>query len=84
MPNRNQQFPNAARQPELDMARGLAVFFMIAVHVLEILGDTALAETGPGIVIGFLGGPPAAPVFMMLLGVGIVYSARATPENLAR
>lgn len=30
----------------------------------------------------FLGSPPAAPVFMFLLGAGIVYSRRNTPKRL--
>lgn len=84
MDNNPHHFPNKSRQTELDIARGLAVFFMIAIHVLEVLGASAAMETGLGYVISFLGGPPAAPVFMFLLGVGIVYSAKSTPSRLAK
>lgn len=83
MKSRN-NLPNSGRQPELDAARGLAVLFMIAVHVLETLGTHSILESGLGFTIGFLGGPPAAPVFMALLGAGIVYSRTATPARLAR
>lgn len=81
---REAELPNSGRQPELDAARGLAVFFMIAVHTLETLGTPVLAGTWFGYMIEILGGPPAAPVFMAVLGVGIVYSSKATPRRLAR
>lgn len=76
-------FSNSGRQVELDIARGLAVFFMIAVHVLEVLADITVVDSWFGLVVGFLGGPPAAPVFMVLLGVGIVYGTQTTPRILA-
>lgn len=81
---RRESLPNSERQVELDAARGLAVFFMIAVHVLEILGDNSVLDSWYGYVVGFLGGPPAAPVFMALLGVGLVYGRNTTVPVLAR
>jgi uncharacterized membrane protein len=84
MINNAQPLPNAGRQQELDFARGLAVVFMIAVHVLETFGTSSLAESWLGYTIELLGGPPAAPIFMFLLGVGIAYSSKATPLRLAQ
>lgn len=69
---------NTGRQFSLDLARGLAVLFMILVHVQEMFALPQVAESWAGALVEFLGGPPAAPVFMFLLGTGIVYSRRAT------
>ncbi len=73
---------NEGRQKELDLARGLAVFFMVAIHVLQIFATVPVEHSTVGELISFLGGPPGAPVFMFLMGVGIVYSRRSTPNHL--
>lgn len=67
---------NSGRQIELDIARGLAVLFMILVHVLETLSTPDVLRSTFGLIIQGLGGPPAAPVFMFLLGIGLVYSKK--------
>ncbi len=72
---------NQGRQLELDVAKGLAIVFMVLVHCLETL--TPLDVTASAYVIEFLGGPLSAPVFMFALGVGIVYSRKNTPSDLA-
>jgi hypothetical protein len=72
---------NQGRQLELDVAKGLAIVFMVLVHCLETL--TPLEATASAYVIEFLGGPLSAPVFMFALGVGIVYSKKNTPSNMA-
>jgi uncharacterized membrane protein len=73
---------NPGRQIELDIARGLAVLFMIAVHVLEVFSNEHVIGSLYGSITEFLGGPPAAPVFMFLLGVGIIYSTKSEPHIL--
>jgi hypothetical protein len=60
----------------IDLARGLAVAFMVAVHVLEEMSAAAVQDSAFGQVVEFLGGPPAAPVFMFLLGVSFLMSRR--------
>lgn len=75
---------NSIRQFELDVARGLAVLFMIAVHVLQMFSNNQLMYSTYGEIIGFLGGPPAAPVFMFLLGAGIIYSKNSKPPVLLK
>jgi uncharacterized membrane protein len=70
---------NTQRQVALDVARGLAVCFMILIHVMEMFGRAEVNNSMFGYVVGFLGGPPAAPVFMFVMGVSSVFSARATP-----
>ena len=58
----------------IDLARGLAVFFMIAVHTLEVFANEEVKNSVFGHIIEFLGGPPAAPVFMTLMGFSFMYS----------
>ncbi|MCG8569349.1 MAG: DUF1624 domain-containing protein [Spirochaetes bacterium] len=75
---------NSGRQIELDIARGLAVLFMIAVHILEVFSNEHIIASLYGSIIEFLGGPPAAPVFMFLLGIGIEYSTKSKPHILLK
>ena len=71
---------NEGRQPELDIARGLAVIFMVLIHTVEYYWDWENEVFDK--VANFLGSPPAAPVFMFLLGCGIIYSRRSTPGQV--
>ena len=61
----------------IDLARGLAVFFMIAVHTLEVFANEEVKNSVFGQIIEFLGGPPAAPVFMTLMGFSFIYSRKS-------
>jgi len=61
------------RIKSLDLARGLAVFFMILVHVLENYGREDVYDTIVGRIVEFFGGAPAAPVFMFIMGFFLVY-----------
>jgi uncharacterized membrane protein len=70
---------SAQRHPRLeavDLTRGLAVLFMIMVHTLMVYGAPATAHSAFGVGVDFLGGPPAAPVFMLLMGLAFAYSRR--------
>lgn len=76
---------NAGRQKELDYAKGLAIFFMVMVHCLETFASThVIDETGYGKVVEFFGSFTSATVFMILLGVGIIYSRNGEPRILAK
>ncbi len=75
---------NRGRQIELDLARGLAVLFMVLIHVQEYFANAAAKETNLAHVIDFLGGVPAAPVFMFLLGIGIIYTRKDSPRDFFR
>jgi surface polysaccharide O-acyltransferase-like enzyme len=61
----------------IDLARGLAVFFMIAVHTLEVFASEEVKNSVFGQIIEFFGGPPAAPVFMTLMGFSFMYSRKS-------
>lgn len=69
---------NEGRQKELDFAKGIAIVFMIWVHINESYLSELASNRMYSKVIEFLGSPPAAPIFMLLLGTGIVYSKRST------
>lgn len=70
------------RYPELDAARGLAVAFMVMVHALMLYADPAASASLPGLVIGYLGTIPSAPVFMLLMGAGIAFSRDSSRKKL--
>ncbi len=65
-----------ARQVELDIARGIAVLLMICVHVQETLSHPAVQHSLFGRIVEFASTFPAAPLFMLVMGVGTVYSRR--------
>jgi uncharacterized membrane protein len=66
-----------------DLARGLAVLFMIGVHVLWHWGSAETWTTPAGTAISLLGGPTAAPTFMFLMGASLAFSSRTTFSSLA-
>ncbi|TYQ17946.1 UNVERIFIED_CONTAM: uncharacterized protein DUF1624 [Acetivibrio alkalicellulosi] len=65
---------NIEKQEELDIAKGLAVLFMICAHVLEVLANNSTQNHPIYWIIMLLATVPAAPVFMIAMGVGSVYS----------
>lgn len=75
---------NLGRQNELDLAKGLAIIFMVIIHVNELYQSSALESGIYNRVIEFIGSPTAAPIFMMLLGVGIVYSKKSNDKVLLK
>lgn len=76
------KYPNTGRQIEVDIAKAFAMFFMIFVHVGEYYynGESRWAE----LVVAFLGSPPTAPIFMMALGIGAVYSRMSSASELLK
>jgi uncharacterized membrane protein len=75
--------PKVERVRAFDLARGLAIVFMIGVHVLWHWGAPETWTTPIGQVISFLGGPTAAPVFMFLMGASLAFSSRTSFSSLA-
>ena len=74
---------NRDRVRAFDLARGLAVLFMIGVHVLWHWGAPDTWTTPIGQAISLLGGPTAAPVFMFLMGASLAFSSRTSFRSLA-
>lgn len=77
---------NSGRQVEFDIAKCLAIVFMIFLHCLMVTSgfnnDISLfMKRG---ISQLLGGPFAAPVFMFAMGVGIIYSRNQDPVYLIK
>src|SRR4029079_17663117 len=77
------RLPRVERVRGFDLARGLAIVFMIGVHVLWHWGAPDTWTTPIGTVISLLGRPTAAPVFMFLMGASLAFSSRSSFSSLA-
>ena len=71
---------NTGRQREMDMAKGFAIIFMVWVHVFEELSPQSVG--GLNTFVEVMGGPFAAPIFMICMGIGVEYSRRNTSAAL--
>lgn len=67
------------RNTTFDIARGFAVLFMIMTHVASTYSNTIVSDSWFYSITDFLGGPPAAPVFVLLMGVFFVVNQKETP-----
>ena len=77
---------NTGRQSELDVAKVLAIPYMVIIHVYEEMSEVnyhVMPDNLFRIILEFLGGPLAAPVFMFAMGVGMVYTHHRTPRAFA-
>lgn len=77
---------NTGRQLIPDIAKGLAIVWMVPSHTLGTLSFIVAEEPVYGSTAFFdciLAGHWAAPVFMFCMGVGIMYSRKLTPGYLA-
>lgn len=76
---------NTGRQMEIDMAKALAIIWMVVVHVAErYYQDVSFSpglETWINNFIEFVGGPLSAPVFMTAMGIGLAYSKDHSPAG---
>ena len=73
---------NTGRQAELDIIKGLSIMFMVLIHSFITFDPGPPQQNIPTLIILFLGSPPAAPVFMIALGIGLVYSRKSAPKVL--
>jgi uncharacterized membrane protein len=65
-----------------DVAAGLAVFFMILVHVLWNWGRPETSTTPIGEAVSFAAGPTATPVFVFLMGASFGAAPRSPTQTL--
>ena len=70
------QFLNSNRNQTADLLKGLAVIFMIQVHLIELFARQDIFSSNIGSVLLFFGGPPAAPIFMAVMGYYIAQSKK--------
>lgn len=72
------------RDPVGDLSKGFAVIVMIQVHILELFIVDTFFGSLPGKIFLFLGGPPAAPVFMSVMGYYLAKSNKTQSQLLIR
>jgi uncharacterized membrane protein len=67
-----------------DVLKGIAILLMIQVHLVELFASHELATSRVGKVFMFLGGPPVAPLFMILFGYFISVTHKSTQQLIVR
>ena len=72
------------RLPLPDLLKGVAVFVIIPVHIMETFIDYPGRESLFGKALLLPGGPVAVPVFMMVMGYFVAMSKKSTGRNLFR
>jgi len=72
------------RNRTADFLKGLAVIFMIQVHLMELFAIPEINSSWIGKISLFLGGPPAAPIFMVVMGYFFARSKRTLPSSIFR
>lgn len=74
---------NTGRQAAVDMAKFLAIIFMVIIHTIE--GGDGNVDSGAGYFFDSVTGAMfAAPVFMATMGIGITYSRHADAGTMLR
>lgn len=72
------------RDGTADLLKGLAVLFMIQVHIMEQFAVMDTYNSLIGKISMFLGGPPCAPVFLAVMGYFLASSAKPLSYFLKR
>lgn len=72
------------RTQTADLLKGIAVLLMIQVHIIELFASNTIYYSRVGKVLLFLGGPPVAPVFMLIFGYFIASSNKSSLQLIAR
>ncbi len=72
------------RKSTPDLLKGIAVVLMVQVHLMELFAQQGLYLSNIGKVSLFLGGPPAAPIFMAVMGYFLAISAKNTSKMVFR
>lgn len=73
---------NRLRLP--DLLKGIAILFMIQVHIMELFIDFAGQESVFGKISLFIGGPFTAMIFMMVMGYFVAGSKKTFKQNVGR
>lgn len=67
-----------------DTIKGLAVLLMIQVHIMEIFVREDIYNSITGQISLFLGGIPAAPVFMLMMGYFAAFKVKSPKKLIIR
>ncbi len=73
-----------SRNATADLLKGTACLCMIQVHLVELFVEKDFAATGLGRFCMFLGGPPAAPVFLAMMGYFIASFSKSAGQRAWR
>ena len=76
---------NTGRQPELDLTKAVVIFSLAMIHTFVCATPPEKLEYWgvPYFFDSVRGGPLAAPMFMLSMGIGLAYSRHNTPRQLA-
>ena len=73
---------NTGRQPEVDLGKAVMLFLLPFIHVTILMTpDDALDHGMPYFFDTIAGGPFAAPMFIMAMGIGVVYSSKSSAKE---
>lgn len=72
------------RQTLADLLKGLAVLFMIQVHLVELFATETIYKSWAGNLVLFLGAAPVAPVYMIAMGYFIARSEKSAKALIRR
>lgn len=72
------------RTQTADLLKGVAVLLMIQVHIIEEFATHAVFSSTLGKILLFFGGPPVAPVFMIIFGYFIAESKKSAIQLMTR
>ncbi len=75
---------NSKRLETPDLLKGFAVIFMIQVHIMELFAKQAIYDDLAGHISLSLGGVPAAPVFMLVMGYFLAYKLKSSRQMIVR
>lgn len=67
-----------------DSIKGISVLMMIQVHLMELFAQQEVYDSFGGNISLFMGGIPAAPIFMLLMGYFLAYSKKSSGEMALR
>ncbi|MBU1009476.1 MAG: acyltransferase [Bacteroidetes bacterium] len=65
-----------------DLLKGVAVVLMVQVHLMELFATEVVRTSLAGKISLFLGGPPAAPLFMAVMGYFVARSSKGVKHKL--
>jgi len=75
---------SSERDQTADLLKGFAVLMMIQVHLMELFAKPEISVSLTGRISLFLGGPPAAPLFMAVMGYFLAQSKKNFSQNFKR
>jgi uncharacterized membrane protein len=73
-----------ARSNTADLLKGIAVLLMIQIHLIELFAHPNISTSAVGEFLLFLGGPPAAPIFIVIMGYFLAASKQSALQLVSR